>query len=152
MKANTVIGVMVVSAALLVPVAQAGGPDDRAGMRGPGAFEQAQASVTRPDDRAVHGVIVEHATQAAATRPDDRSEARGPGAIGSDARDVTRPDDRSGTRGPGATTTTVVMPSSTNGFDWGDALIGGLGGVGAALLLAGGLFVLLSQRSKTRIA
>jgi hypothetical protein len=151
MKAKTVIGVMVVAAALLVPVAQAGGPDDRAGMRGPGAFDQADDVVLRPDDRAVHGVIVQQSTKEAAVRPDDRDGARGPGAIGSDAREVARPDDRAGVRGPGAITT-VVVSSSTNSFDWGDALIGGLGGVGAALLLAGGLFVLMGQRSKTRVA
>ncbi len=44
------------------------------------------------------------------------------------------------------------MSTSSNSFDWRDALIGGLGGMGTALLLAGCLFLLTGQRSKTRLA
>ena len=57
----TLIGTIVVGAALLAPVAQAQRPDDRPGLRGPGA-------VTAPQD-------------AASSHPDNGAEARGPGAV-----------------------------------------------------------------------
>lgn len=149
--AKTLIGVMVVGAALVVPFAHAQGPDDRAGLRGPGAFASQQAEPTHPDNRALRGVPVESTQPTAAVRPDDRNGARGAGALVTDVRSVGHPDDRAGARGQGAFTT-VVVPSSPSSFDWGDALIGGLGGVGAAVLLAGGVFLLVGQRSKTRVA
>jgi hypothetical protein len=148
------IGTIVVGAALLVPVAQAQRPDDQAGPRGPGAIESAQDSTQGPPD----GYVFEyfgHGTAGAAgdpVRPDDRGGVRGPGAVGSlQPSTATHPDNRAGRRGPGAVTTVLVQPGSS-GFDWGDALIGGLGGAGAALLLTGSAFLLLSQRNKVRTA
>ena len=148
--AKRLIGVMILGAAVLVPVAQAQGPDDRAGLRGPGAFAERQAEPTHPDNRAVHGVSNESMPPAVALRPDDRNGPRGAGALGSDDSSVGT-GDRVDARGPGSITP-VVVRSSTSSFDWGDALIGGLGGVSAALLVAGGLFLLVGQRSKTRVA
>jgi hypothetical protein len=94
-------------------------------------------------------------TVSTATRPDDRAGARGPGAIEQPhtVSTSTRPDDRAGTRGPGAIEQpTIVVTQSSTGFDWGDAFVGALGGIGTALLLTGALFLLLGQRTRTRIA
>jgi hypothetical protein len=194
------IGTIVLGAALLAPVAQAQSPDDRAGVRGPGAFEQSMtvshpdnrgeargpgaianrpASSIRPDDRAgmrgtgafttgttsnasSHpdnragargpGAVATQPTTAIAVRPDDRGGTRGPGAYASPEAAASHPDNRAETRGPGAFTTTVVVESTSNSFDWRDALIGGIGGVGTALLLTGCLFLLMSQRNKARMA
>jgi small neutral amino acid transporter SnatA (MarC family) len=63
-----------------------------------------------------------------------------------------RPDGRADTRGPGSIDTVVVQKTDSSGFDWGDAMIGSLGGVGLALLLTGAFFLLASQRNKTRVA
>lgn len=128
------IGTIVVGAALLAPVAQAAqSPDDQAGPRGPGAIAAQQQN-------------------AAAVRPDDRGGIRGPGAVSADLSVATHPDNRAEPRGAGAFTEPVVVSTSSNSFEWRDALIGGLGGMGTALLLAGCLFLLTSQRSKTRLA
>jgi hypothetical protein len=156
MNARTkLIGTVILGAALLVPVAQAQHPDDRAGLRGPGAFVTAPSSASHPDNRATRGpgsVANQVPQSTAAIRPDDRAGARGPGAFGaSDFPAANHPDNREGTRGPGSVTTTVVGVTST-GFDWGDALIGGIGGAGMALLLTGGLLLLMGQRNKTRLA
>lgn len=127
-----IIGTLVLALSLAVPTAQAARPDDKAGARGPGAIA-AQSSVSR--------------------HPDNRAGARGPGAV-SASTDVTtpsRPDDRAGARGPGVLTTVVAAPAP-DGFDWRDALIGGLGGLGSALLLTGAFFLLTSERSRTRVA
>jgi hypothetical protein len=62
-----------------------------------------------------------------------------------------RPDDRAGTHGPGAPTLRVVPPASRD-FDWGDALIGGFGGIGATLVLFGLVFLVTSRRSRARTA
>jgi hypothetical protein len=144
------IGTIAVGAALLVPVAQAH-PDDGAGLRGPGAFTSTETSAaTHPDSRAgVRGPGTVAAERVAA-RPDDRGGVRGPGALGSpEATVATHPDNRADRRGPGSVTAVLVEPGSS-GFDWGDGLIGGLGGVGLALLLTGSAFLLLSQRNKVR--
>jgi hypothetical protein len=105
-----IIGTVVVAASLVVPVAQAQRPDDRAGVHGPGlvAAQQQQPSA------------------------------------------AIRPDDRAGVRGTGAAPSTIVFSTSSNGFDWSDALIGGAGGMGAALLLTGCTFLVLSQRNRAR--
>jgi hypothetical protein len=85
-------------------------------------------------------------------RPDDQAGMRGPGAFDSTQLPAAsrHPDNRAG-RGPGPVTTIVSRPTAT-GFDWNDALIGGLGGVGTALLLTGCFFLLMSQRNKARVA
>ena len=152
------IGTVILGAALLVPVAQAQHPDDRAGLRGPGAFATEQPSASHPDNRAVHGVgsidLLQQQLQksTAAIRPDDRAGARGPGAVGaSDFSAANHPDNREGTRGPGSIAT-VEAGSISTGFDWGDALIGGIGGAGTALLLTGGFLLVMGQRNRTRLA
>ena len=153
MKIRTkLIGTIVLGAALLVPVAQAQRPDDRAGPRGPGAFAAQAPTVTHPDNRGgIHGPGAFEGQQAV-IRPDDRAGVRGPGAAGSpETPTATHPDNRADQRGPGAVTAVLVEPGSS-GFDWGDALIGGLGGAGVALLLTGSAFLLMNQRSKLRTA
>jgi hypothetical protein len=148
------IGTIVVGAALLVPVAQAERPDDKAGLRGPGAFASDQESTaSHPDNRAgIRGPGALAGDQRASVRPDDRAGVRGPGAIGSpEDVVVNHPDNRAGARGPGAVTTALFQPSST-GFDWGDALIGVFGGAGTALLITGSAFLLMSRRNRVRTA
>ena len=92
-----------------------------------------------------------------AQSPDDSGDLRGPGAIAvlqvaatstqirPDAADTLSPGEWQKVRG------TVVVQPASSGFDWGDALIGGVGGVGVALLLTGGFFLVASQRSKARL-
>ena len=157
MNARTkLIGTVAIGAALLAPVAQAQSPDDRAGLRGPGgiAAQQAGGASNHPDNRAVRGASVTATATNLSVRPDDLAGTRGPGAHSPAAlttRAVSHPDNRAERRGPGSVDSVVVVASST-GFDWGDALIGSLGGVGAALLLTGCFFLLASQRNKTRLA
>ena len=124
---TNLVGTIVVAAALLVPVAQA-------------------------DDWARDGIAASGV--AGSTHPDNRAEPRGPGAIAAQqaASTPVRPDDRAGARGPGALTPTVVVESTSSGFDWSAAAIGMIGGMGAALLLTGALFLLLGQRSRARTA
>lgn len=148
------IAALALGAALLAPVAQAQRPDDRAGIRGPGAFEQAVVPShpdNRGDARGPGGIATRPVTS---RQPDDRDGIRGPGAFttGTAFTAIAHPDNRDGLRGPGAVTTTVVAQPLGDGFDWNDALIGGLGGVAAALLLMGSLFLVASQRSKARLA
>jgi uncharacterized iron-regulated membrane protein len=148
----TTTAALVAATAFLAPVAQAQHPDDRA-LKGPGSIEATQTSASRhPDSRADRGILIQLKT---AVRPDDRAGIRGPGAIeqpttGSTA---TRPDDRAGERGPGAfDRPTVVVAHTATDFDWGDAFVGAMGGIGMALLLTGALFLLLGQRTKARVA
>jgi hypothetical protein len=112
-------------------------PDDRAGARGPGALASADAAQR-------------------ATRPDDRAGARGPGAVASAGatQPATRPDDRAGARGPGAVSpgTSTIVVRSVNTFDWGDAAIGVVSGMGFALLLAGLAVLTVVTRTKTRMS
>jgi hypothetical protein len=152
MKARkNLIATVVLGAALVVPVAQAQSPDDQAGLRGPGGIAALQAggAASHPDNRAVRGAGVVVATSTT-VRPDDRAGVRGPGAY-PEGRPL-HPDNRADARGPGAIDTVVVQKTDSSGFDWGDAIIGSLGGVGFALLLTGGFFLLASQRTKTRVA
>jgi hypothetical protein len=154
MKVRTkLIGTIAIGAALLIPVAQAQRPDDRAGLHGPGAFASTETSAaTHPDNRAGVRGPGTVAAERVATRPDDRGGVRGPGALGSpEATLTTHPDNRAGTRGPGSVTTVAFQPDSI-GFDWRDGLLGALGGAGLALLLTGSAFLLMSQRSKARTA
>lgn len=154
------IGTIVLGSALLVPVAQAQSPDDRAGLRGPGGIAATQAATTstHPDNRAVRGPgAVASSGSQTAIRPDDRADRVGP-PVGSDvyrSADLSagsHPDNRADARGPGAVEAVVVQQASASGFDWGDAMIGSLGGVGAALLFTGCFFLLTGQRNKTRLA
>ena len=112
-------------------------PDDRPGPRGPGALASTDAAQR-------------------ATRPDDRAGARGPGAVASAgaAQRATRPDDRAGARGPGAISpgTSTIVVRSANTFDWGDAAIGVVSGMGFALLLGGLAVLTVVTRTKTRLS
>ena len=128
------VGTIAVGAALLVPVAHAQSPDDRAGLRGPGAIaaQQVGNSAGHPDNRDVRGAavaIVSTPTAGASLHPDNNARRRGPATVGR-----------------------AVIVSRSSGFDWGDAMVGSVGGVGAALLLTGGFFLLASQRNKARAA
>ncbi len=157
MNARTkLIGTIALGSALLVPVAQAQTPDDRAGLRGPGGIAATQAAATssHPDNRAVRGPgAVASSSSQTAIRPDDRAGLRGPGVHSStEAAAASHPDNRAEARGPGSVGTVVVLQSPSSGFDWGDAMIGSLGGVGAALLLTGCFFLLTGQRNRTRLA
>jgi hypothetical protein len=152
MKLTSILGTVVLAAAIATPVAL-GGPDDRADIRGPGAISAQQAQIaTRPDDRdGLRGpgaVVTAQATTA--LHPDDRAGARGPGAIDGMPSSL-HPDNRGEARGPGALTTVVAQPSSS-GFDWNDALIGGLAGVATALLFTGCCFMLVGRRNTKRFA
>jgi hypothetical protein len=150
---------LVAAAAFLAPVAQAQAehPDNRS-FRGPGGVALEQSSrIVRPDDRAEPrgpgGAIVQ-AQSTTVVRPDDRAEARGPGAFAQEQPStIVRPDDRAEPRGPGAIEQpTIVVSRTSGGFDWGDAFVGAMGGLGMALLLTGALFLLLGQRTRTRVA
>jgi hypothetical protein len=116
----TVFAVTVGISALVVPIAAAQHPDDRAGMRGVGAISAAQAD--------------------AVLRPDDRVGVRGPGrtAWATPVPATTRPDDRAEARGPGAHVEAPVTVATADdggaGVDWGNTL----GAAGFVLLL--GLF------------
>ncbi len=157
MNARTkLIGTIAVGAALFVPVAQAQSPDDRGGLRGPGgiAAQQAGGAANHPDNRAVRGTGVAVPTTNVAVRPDDRAGTRGPGAYAPATLTtgaISHPDNRTEARGPGSIDRVVVVSSSSR-FDWADAMIGSLGGVGFVLLLMGCVFLLTSQRNKTRLA
>ncbi len=163
MKTRTkLIGTIALGAALLIPVAQAQRPDDRAGLHGPGAFAVTETSAaTHPDNRAgVRGpgtvaaerVVVRSDEAMATLRANWLQLYGGPGALGSpQATLTTHPDNRAGTRGPGSVTTVAFQPDSI-GFDWRDGLLGAFGGAGLALLLTGSAFLLMSQRSRTRTA
>jgi hypothetical protein len=144
----TLVALAVVVAALTVGAPIAGAdpwfndlssairPDDRAGARGPGAL--ASTAAAQP-----------------ATRPDDRAGARGPGAVASaGATLATRPDDKAGTRGPGAISPGIstIVVRSANTFDWGDAAIGVVSGMGFALLLVGLAVLTAVTRMKTRLS
>jgi hypothetical protein len=89
-------------------------------------------------------------------RPDDRSGPRGPGAFAASAaaEPAVRPDDRAGPRGPGAfpggTSTIVVSPANT--FDWGDAAIRAISGMGLALLLVGLALLTIVPRTRSRVS
>ena len=113
-------------------------PDDRSSPRGPGAFSSSTAGEP-------------------AVRPDDRAAPRGPGAVVSvgSAEAAGRPDDRAGPRGPGALpggTSRVVVVGPANTFDWGDATIGALSGIGLSLLLVVVAFLTIVPRTKTRLS
>jgi hypothetical protein len=149
------IGTVALGAALLVPVAQAQSPDDRAGLRGPGgiAAQQAGGASSHPDNRAVRGTGAAASTTKVAVRPDDRAGARGPGAYAPTTLTtgaISHPDNRAETRGPGSVDRVVVL-SGSSGFDWADASIGSLGGIGFVLLVIGCVYLLASQRNKTRL-
>ena len=149
------IGTLVLTAAIAAPVAQAQSPDDREGLRGPGGIAALQdQSSNHPDNRAeARGPgAVAAPVVSTAIRPDDRAGMRGPGSVVSTQSPTaaSHPDNRA-VRGPGMVTTVVAQPTAT-GFDWNDAFIGGIGGMGTALLLTGCFFLLLSQRNRARVA
>ena len=128
MKRNILIATLTAGIAVLAPTTAFASPHDL--PLGTGTTASQQSSHVRPDDRAgLRGAFE--------------------GAAGTVV--VVRPDDRAGIRGPGTPPPATVVQSS-DGFDWRDAFVGGLGGLGIALLLAGLLFLVASRRTRTRIA
>lgn len=132
----------VAGAALLPAVAAAQSPNDRA-THGVGAIVLEQStSAVRPDDRATHGV--------GSTGSLDNA----PSATPSISTYILQHHLRDGVRGPGtfeSTPTTTVVTSSPNTFDWGDASIGALGGLGLALCI-GGIAILTTRRLGAGVA
>jgi hypothetical protein len=61
-----------------------------------------------------------------------------------------RPDDRSGIRG--IDDTPVAAAAASGGFDWSDAGIGAVSGLGLSLLLVGGLVLGLTARREHKVA
>ena len=131
------------------------------------AIAAAQGS-PKPDDQAIHGVGAIAVEQTAGTssssptRPDDRGGIKGVAATeaATASSGSTRPDDRGGLQGVGAFSTSTtgtdtvapVVAASSGGFDWSDAGIGAFGGAGLALLLVGGVALLVPRRTGARIA
>jgi hypothetical protein len=137
-------------AAFAAPAALAADrPDNRAGPLGVGPAVSASALSVRPDDRAGPlGVGQEIASQpSAALRPDDRPGIRGVGSS-EPATQSLRPDDRPGPLGVGEIE--FVPGSSTDGFDWGDAGIGVVAGLGVAAALAGVLLLAMRRSPHAR--
>jgi hypothetical protein len=128
MKRNILIATVAAGIAALAPTTAAASPHDL--PLGTGATASQQSSHVRPDDRAGTRGAFE-------------------GTAGSSV--AVRPDDRGGVHGPGTPPPTSLVRSS-DGFDWQDAFIGGIGGIGIALLLTGILFLVASRRTRTRIA
>jgi hypothetical protein len=134
--------------ALIIPSAQAGGPDDRPLYRGtwpaavPGSMSQ--------DDRSFNRGTPQSSTSVS-TSPDDRSYYRG-GTAGLSVAKVPSssitPDDRSFTRhAVGATSSPVAVSIPSDSFDWYDAVVGGAFAMVLALLGLGAL--LIAQRRRT---
>ena len=176
MNARTkLIGTVVLGAALLAPVAQAQRPDDQAGPRGPGAvaaeetFVQGVTDFPGPSQAAPQ---VDGAPVRGDVKDGLGATSRSVVIVGDDKRDIgTSPsdgvlvgDDKWNVAGQynqyayrralpqdlDAAPAQVVSTSA--GFDWGDAAIGGLGGAGLALILTGFAFLVASQRNKARTA
>ena len=131
MNARTkLIGTVALGAALLVPVAQAQSPDDRAGLRGPGgiAAQQAGGAANHPDNRAERGTgAFTAAITSNAVRPDDRAGTRGPGAY-SPAVQTTGAGSHSGmakTMAAESSAGAVWMTASGAGFRHGRGLAAG---------------------------
>ena len=146
--------VIFVALAVVVAVLTVGAP-----IGGADPWFNDRSSVVRPDDRAEArgpGALASTGAAQRATRPDDRAGARGPGAVASSggAQVVTRPDDRAGARGPGAVSpgTSTIVVRSANTFDWRDAAIGVVSGMGLALLLAGLAVLTVMTRKKTHLS
>jgi hypothetical protein len=109
--------------ATTVPAAQAAGgslaPDDRAGARG--VATTVSPKILAPDDRAgARGVYHDVAATVSPKilAPDDRAGARG--VLGIEPRTIP-----------------AAVAVSPNGFDWGDAIIGGVLSLALMLLSAG---------------
>lgn len=112
-----------IAAAVAVPAAQAGGPDDRALYRG--GDPALTAASQSPDDRPLYRGSSDRA--AAGLSPDDRPFSRG-------ARGIE----------PGTVRveTTVTPP----GFDWGDAAIGGAFVLALSLVVAAAALMATHRR------
>jgi len=139
--------IAVVAALLILPVAQARHGDNLT-ARG-GATGASGTGYVIP--AGTNEVIVNDAGAVASSgvRPDDRAGLRGVDDV---LVSVSRPDDRPGARGPGSVPAHSAVATTTDGFDWIDALVGGAGGIATALLVMGGAMLLLTQRNKTRTA
>lgn len=142
------IVLVLTAGALIIPSAQAGGPDDRPFYRGtspaaaPGSMSQ--------DDRSFNRGTPQSSTSVS-TSPDDRSYYRGGTAdlaVANVPSSSITPDDRSFTRQTvGATLSPVAVSVPSDSFDWHDAVIGGAFVMALALLGFGALLV--AQRRRT---
>jgi hypothetical protein len=119
------IALVFVLAAVAAPAAQATGPDDRALYRG--TSPALVATSRSPDDRALYRGT-SPALASTSQSPDDRPFAR-------NAREIE------------SRTVAASVASSSGGFDWGDAAIGGAFGLGLALLGAGAILITYRRRS-----
>lgn len=106
-------------------------PDDRIGVRGPGAAVQ---PAVRPDDRNLrpNGINAPVSTPQTLVRPDDRLEPRGPGAA------------------PQASPVQIVI--GPGGFDWTDAGVGAGFAFGLVLLASGMALVARRHRETSTVA
>jgi hypothetical protein len=140
------IALALTAGALIIPSAQAGGPDDRPFYRGtspaaaPGSMSQ--------DDRSFNRGTPQSSTSVSMS-PDDRSYYRGGTAdlsVANPSSSIT-PDDRSFTRHTvAATSSPVAVSLPSDSFDWPDAVIGGAFGMALALVGLGAL--LIAQRHR----
>ena len=107
---------------------------------------------------AATALIFASGVQAAGT-PGDANDRQGAAAVeqfvvGGDAHERAISPSRAVSAGRDAHERTAPTPTTTivagpGGFDWGDAAIGALGGMGLALLLGGLVFLALGQRTRT---
>ena len=133
--------------ALIIPSAQAGGPDDRPFYRG--ASPAAMPGRMSQDDRSFNRGTPQSST-AVSRSPDDRSYDRGSTAdllVAKVPSSSITPDDRSFARHTvAATSSPVAVSLPADSFDWHDAVIGGAFAMALALLGLGAL--LIAQRRR----
>jgi hypothetical protein len=140
---------VVTAAALLVPAASAGTrPDDRAGVRGPGAELWLDPSIARVVDEN-SGALWLDPSIAGAVANASTSELWVDPALAEVVRTATsssvRPDDRAGRRELPLAVPTSTPATVTRSFDWGDA---GIGAVAAGFLTVVAAGILLGRRGR----
>lgn len=156
------LATVVAVAALMPSVAFSGNPvkpDDRTEARGPGAVAISASSVPVRGEAASDKTT---STSVASGLTDglprgEEATDKAPSFVAT-MDGVIRPDDRATPRGAGAQVAATQSAFATaavtaEGFDWGNAAVGALGGAALILLLGGGLLLLLARRgSVSRIA
>ena len=112
-----------------------------------GILTQVEVGVSSGDTSgtAVVTDVFDRAVIPPSARPDDKA---GPRGIGAASATSVRPDDRTGQRGPGTIQQPEITLLSDNGSEWTNYLIGAAGGLGASLLLMGGMAVALHFRRR----
>jgi hypothetical protein len=147
------LAVTLVAAAVTIPVAQAGGPDDRPLVRGSSAASEPRS--LSPDDRP----LIRGSSAASEPRnlsPDDRAYYRGtPIDHANTTAAPVSADDRSVPRGTDFVTRAVpvaVAVRSSHGFSWQDAAIGAAFGLLVGGLVLGALLFRQERRSSLKPA